>query len=323
MERLLLVHEHADAWLPRLRRRFPDLEVRTCTEATVLPRLIAAFRPTIAYSCKTSGMPGPTHRPLLDAPDLVWLHVGGSGYDHLAGWEERSFVLTNSRGVLAPYLAETLMGALLALVSGLRRHLRQQEAGIWRPNPWRPLAGRTMLLIGTGAIAREVARRARPFGVRVIGLNRTVRDLPEFDEVRPLHALRASLAEADIVSLHLRLTAETRHLIDRSVLSAMREGTLFLNTARGGLVDETALVEALEQGHLAGAYLDVFEEEPLPRESLLWRLDNVILTPHAADQIADWEDRFADFFMDNLERRLDGRPLLNVVAAETAPGPSA
>jgi phosphoglycerate dehydrogenase-like enzyme len=323
LERLLLVHEHADAWLGRLRQRFPGLEAKACTEAAALPGLLASFRPTIAYSCKTAGIPGPAHRPLLDAPDLAWLHVGGSGYDHLAGWEECSFVLTNSRGVLAPYLAETALGALLALATGLPRYLRQQAAQVWRPHPFRPLQGRTMLVVGTGAIGREVARRARAFGIRTIGLNRTVEVLPELDEVRPLGELWASLPEADIVSLHLRLTPETAGLIDRPLLRAMRPGTILLNTARGGLVDEAALVEALTEGRLAGAYLDVFGEEPLPQASPLWRLDNVVLTPHCADQIEDWEDRFAAFFMDNLERRLTGRPLLNVVAAEAAAGLSA
>jgi phosphoglycerate dehydrogenase-like enzyme len=323
LERVLLVHEHGLSWLPRLRRRFPGIEAEACTRPEALPGRLAAFRPTVAYSCKTEGFPGPAHRALLDAPELAWLHVGGSGYDHLAGWEGRPFVLTNSRGVLAPFLAETLMGALLALSSGLRGRLRDQEAGVWRPRSWQPLAGRTMLLVGTGAIALEVARLARPFGLKLVGLNRTVRDLPGFDEVRPLSALRESLPEVDIVSLHVRLTEETRHLIDRSALAAMREGALFLNTARGGLVDEAALVAALAAGRLGGAYLDVFETEPLPPSSPLWRLDNIILTPHCADQIAGWEDRFAAFFMDNLERRLTGRPLLNVVAAATAPGPSA
>lgn len=323
LERLLVVHEHAHGWLPELRRRFPGLAALPCTEAAELPGLIARFRPTIAYSCKTAGIPGPAHRPLLEAPDLAWLHVGGSGYDHLAGWEQRPLVLTNSRGVLAPYLAETLMGALLALATGLRRFLRQQEAASWQPQPWRPLAGRTMLLVGTGAIVREVALRARPFGMRLIGLNRTARPLPELDEVRPLGDLHAALADADVVSLHLRLVPETQGLIGREALAAMRAGALFLNTARGGLVDEAALAEALAGGRLGGAYLDVFEEEPLPLSSPLWRLDNVILTPHCADQIAGWEDRFAAFFMDNLERRLAGRPLLNIVAREAAPGPSA
>jgi phosphoglycerate dehydrogenase-like enzyme len=321
LERLLLVHENAPAYLERLRRRFPALAVETCTDAAALPGLLQAFRPTIAYSCKTDGLPGPAHRPLLDGPGLAWLHVGGSGYDHLAGWEDRPFVMTNSRGVLAPCLAEAVIGALVALSFGLPRYQLQQQARVWRKNPWQPLAGRTMLLVGAGAIAQEVARRAKAFGLRLIGVNRTPSPLPSFDEVRPLDELRASLAEADIVSLHLRLVPETGHLIDAAMLRAMRPGTLFLNSARGGLVDEAALVAALADGRLAGAWLDVFETEPLPPESPLWRLDNVLLTPHCADAVADWEQRLADFFMENLERRLAGLPLLNPLTPEPADRP--
>jgi phosphoglycerate dehydrogenase-like enzyme len=322
VERVLLVDEHAGAWVGRLRQRFPDLPVEACTEAAALPGLLAAFRPTIAYSCKTDAIPGPAHRPLLDCPSLAWLQVGGSGYDHLAGWESRPFLLTNGKGVLAPYLAETVMGALLALSFGLPRYLRQQQARLWQKHTSQPLAGRTMLVVGTGAVGRAVAERARPFGLRLIGLNRTLSPLPAFDALRPLAELRHSLAEADIVSLHLRLTPETRGLIDRSMLAAMRPGTLFLNSARGGLVDEAALVEALAAGRLAGAWLDVFATEPLPPESPLWRLDNVVLTPHCADTVAGWEERFAGFFLENLERRLAGQPLLNLVAPDAATDPS-
>ncbi len=316
MERLLLVHEHAEGWLDRLRRRFPDLEVEVCARPDRLPGLLATFRPTMAYSCKTPGIPGPAHRPLLDCPTLRWLHVGGSGYDHLAGWETRPLLLTNSRGVLAPFLAEAVMAALLALSFGLPRFLRQQQKACWQKNPWRPLTGRTLVILGTGAVGCEVARLARAFGLRTIGLNRTVAPLPHFDAVLPLTELLPSLAEADILSLHLPLAKETRHIIDGKALWALPAGSLLVNTGRGGLVDEAALVAALRAGRLGGAYLDVFETEPLPPESPLWGLDNLILTPHCADAVADWESRLADFFLDNLERRLTGRPLLNIVAPD-------
>jgi phosphoglycerate dehydrogenase-like enzyme len=248
LERLLLVHEHAAAWLARLQRRFPSLAVEVCAEPDRLTGLLAVFRPTMAYSCKTEGIPGPAHRPLLDCPTLRWLHVGSSGYDHLAGWETRPFVLTNSRGVLAPFLAEAVMAALLALAFGLPRFLRQQRAGHWQKNPWRPLAGRTLLIVGTGVVGCEVARLARPFGLRTIGLNRSVTPLPNFDAVLPLEELLRSLAEADLVSLHLRLAPETRHIIAARALAALPPGAILVNTGRGRLVDDAALVAALRAG---------------------------------------------------------------------------
>jgi phosphoglycerate dehydrogenase-like enzyme len=150
--------------------------------------------------------------------------------------------------------------------------------------------------------------------MRVVGLARRPREVPEVDEVRPLAVLREALAEVDLVSLHLRLTPETAGLFDRATLEAMRPGALFLNSARGGLVDEAALADLLRSGRIAGAWLDVTATEPLPPASPLWGLDNVLLTPHCADQVENWEERLADFFMDNLERYLAGRPLLNRVA---------
>jgi phosphoglycerate dehydrogenase-like enzyme len=149
--------------------------------------------------------------------------------------------------------------------------------------------------------------------MRVIATRRTQAPSPEVDELHPPEALLDLLPRADVVSLHVRLTEATRHLIDARALVAMRPGALLLNTARGPVVDEPALIEALAGGHLGGAYLDVFEEEPLPPSSPLWRLPNVIITPHASDAVHDWAHRFAMLFADNLERWRRGEPLLNVV----------
>ena len=136
---------------------------------------------------------------------------------------------------------------------------------------------------------------------------------PAVDALYPPEALHEVLAEADVVTLHLRLDAKTQHIIDRDALAAMKPHTLLINTARGPVVDEAAVITALEDGHLGGAYLDVFETEPLPADSPLWGLKNVILTPHVADSVPDWPARFAAFFADNLERWLAGEPLENLV----------
>jgi phosphoglycerate dehydrogenase-like enzyme len=313
-ERVLIAHAGADAWLDCLRARFPDLPVAVARDPAGLAAALREGAPTVAYSCKTDDFPGPAHRPLLDVPGLRWLQVGGSGYDHLEGWRGGGIVLTNAAGVLAPALAEATVGAMVALAFGLKRYVRQQEAREWRKGTWRPLAGRTLLVVGVGAIGREVALRAKALGMRVVGLVRRPRELPGLDEVRPLTGLREALAEVDVVSLHLRLTPETAGLFGRATLEAMRPGALFLNSARGGLVDEAALADLLRAGRIAGAWLDVAETEPLPPASPLWGLDNLLLTPHCADRVEGWEKRLADFFMDNLERHLAGRPLLNRVA---------
>jgi phosphoglycerate dehydrogenase-like enzyme len=320
---ILIAHAGADAYLGRLQGRFPGLPLRVCRSAGELEAALAAegFAPTVAYSCRTETFTGGEHRRLLACPSLRWLQVGGSGYDHLAGWEHRAaagLTLTNAAGVLAPALAEAAVGAMLALAFGLPAYLRQQARRQWRKDTWRPLKDRTLLVVGAGAIGREVGTRAAALGMRVVGLARrpSAPPPPGFSEVRPLTSLLASLREADVVSLHLRLTPETAGLFGEAAFAAARPGALFLNSARGGLVDEAALARALADRRLAGAWLDVFATEPLAPDSPLWNLDNVILTPHCADQVTDWEERLAEFFMDNLDRYLGGGPLLNRIEPE-------
>jgi phosphoglycerate dehydrogenase-like enzyme len=159
-----------------------------------------------------------------------------------------------------------------------------------------------------------VARRAKALGMRVIGLRRSAAPVEGVDEIRPPDALAESLAEADAVSLHLRLTPDTEDLFDAAMFAAMKPGALFVNTARGGHVVEADLVAALESGHLRGAYLDVFATEPLPEDSPLWAAPNLLISPHASDCVTDWQDRFADLFAENLANWRAGRPLRNVVA---------
>ena len=150
--------------------------------------------------------------------------------------------------------------------------------------------------------------------MRVIGVRRSRSPHPAVDETLGPDLLHQALGRADVVSMHVPASAATRHLVDAAALAAMKPGALLVNAARGAVVDEPALVEALRRGHLAGAYLDVFETEPLPPQSPLWAMDNVLLTPHAADAVVDWPRRFAAHFADNLERWLAGEPLVNVVA---------
>jgi D-2-hydroxyacid dehydrogenase (NADP+) len=180
-------------------------------------------------------------------------------------------------------------------------------------HPFRTRSEQTLLVVGLGQIGSHVAANAKALGMRVLAIRRTQTPHPAVDGLYPPEALHEVLGQVDIVSLHLRLSEETRHLIDAPALAAMKPGALLVNTARGPIVDEAALIEALESGHLGGAYLDVFETEPLPPESPLWRLDNVIVTPHAAENIDDWPRRFAAFFADNLDRWRAGEPLKNLV----------
>ena len=311
--RVLVLHDRPEDFRDLLARRFPDLTIAyASTPEEVLPAL-EQVRPEVVFSIKQPGFPPAVHRPAVDFPTVKWFHVGGSGYEHIVPWDGERLTVTNCAGVLARFLAETVTGALLMLNGGFLRYLDQQRRAEWRPHSFRPLAGQTLAVVGLGHIGAHVAANAKALGMRVVGVRRSATPHPSVDALFPPAALHQVLAEADVVTLHLRLTEETRHIIGRQALAAMKPGALLINTARGSIVDEGALVAALEDGRLGGAYLDVFEAEPLSAESPLWGLKNVILTPHAADSVPDWPARFAAFFADNLNLWLARRPLENVV----------
>lgn len=311
---VLIYAEEAAEIARHLAPRFPGERLLAVTRGDRLAAALAEA-PDCAFTIKGAGLALEGHRAVLSAPSLRWLHVGGSGYEHIAGqWDPGRVTVTNSVGVLAPFLAETCLGAILALNHGLIAYRDRQRERLWQGIPFRPLAGQTLLVVGAGAIGGALAQRAAALGVRVIALRRSARPVAGA-ETRRADALWDSLPEADIVSVHLRLTPETEGLFDARAFSAMKAGALFLNTARGGHVVEADLIAALGSGQLRGAYLDVCRTEPLPADSPLWDAPNLLLSPHSADGVEDWALRFADLFADNLEAFRAGRPLANPVAA--------
>lgn len=319
-ERLLVLHDRPQEVVEVVAARFPGLPMAIATRPEEVEPALAAHQPTMVFSIKHGGFPGPAHRPAVRHASVRWLHVGGSGIEHLAPWPD-GVQVTNSAGVLAPFLAETAMAALLSLTTGLHRYARKQRQRDWSPHRFRPLAGRTLLVVGLGATGGEVALRAKALGMRVVGIRASGAAHPAAEAVYPPSALARLLPLADVVSLHVRHTRETHHLMSRGALEKMKPGALLLNSARGGVVDQDALLGALLSGHLGGAWLDVFAVEPLPLDSPLWGLPNVIITPHAADQVADFPARFAQRFCELLPRYLAGEPLpvVSLPAADRAP----
>jgi phosphoglycerate dehydrogenase-like enzyme len=246
-------------------------------------------------------------------PCVQWIQVAGAGYDHIGDLEQIRCFVSNCAGVLSRFQAETVMGAMINLNFGFFRYQQQQQEKLYRKLPWRSLEGQKLLLIGLGHIGRAVARNARYLGMHVIAVRSRLQDSPEADEVYTPDSLPSLLSDADFVSLHLPYSEETHHYFDARLLKFMKPGAYLINTARGNIVDEPALINALQEKRIAGAYLDVFSEEPLPGSSQLWQLDNVLLSPHYCDSVEDWHERFADFFADNLDRWLAGEKLQNVI----------
>jgi phosphoglycerate dehydrogenase-like enzyme len=311
---VLVIHDRPEDFRAMLEGRFPALRFTFAgTPESVAPAL-AAGNPDAVFSIKQASFPAEAHRPAAAYPSVRWVQVGGSGYDHFLPWPRRDIKVSNCAGVLAPFLAETVIAGILTLNGNFPRYAEQQRQALWRPLAFRPLAGRTLLVVGLGAIGGHVARYAKAFGMTVLAIRRRGGAHPSVDEMHPPEALPELVARADVISLHVRLSEETRGMIGEPVFERCKPGAILVNTARGAVVDEAALIAALKSGRLAGAYLDVFEREPLPPTSPLWRLPNVLITPHASDNVVDWPLRLASFFADNLERWNAGETLLNEIA---------
>jgi len=313
LQSILVIHDRPADFADLLKARFPDIAFTYATAAEEVAGRLAEVRPQAVFSIKQPAIPEAAHREAADFPSVHWVHVGGSGYDHIAPWESRRLTVTNCAGVLAPYLAETTVAGILALNGRFPRYWRQQQERRWQSHAFMPLSGQTLLVVGLGHIGREVAKRAKCLGMRVLGVRRRAFEDPLLDGAHALDELPGLVGAADYVSIHLRLGEASERIFDRDLLAAMKPGAAIVNTSRGRVVDEAALIEALRSGHLGGAYLDVFETEPLPQDSPLWGMDNVIVTPHSSDYVSGWPRKFAELFAQNIELWGQGAELVNEV----------
>jgi phosphoglycerate dehydrogenase-like enzyme len=220
--------------------------------------------------------------------------------------------VTRAPGVFGPWMAEYVIGWCSWVTQKMKVYRDAQRQRRWLDHvlPDR-LAGKTMVIVGLGDIGRDIARAARGLGMRVLGVTRRGRPIREATRVYPATAMTRALAGADFVVVLLPLTDETRGIIGSEALAAMKPTAWLINIARGAVVDEAALLAALEQRRIAGAVLDVFDREPLPPGDPLWKLDNVVVTPHISGPSTP--DEIAPVFNDNLTRYLARRPLRHVV----------
>jgi phosphoglycerate dehydrogenase-like enzyme len=338
VRRLLLGLFHAteawripDAEVARLGREFPDLEITRAGSREELEAAVPAAEILFTWA--------PGEKTLARSGALRWLHApaAGVGAYLTPSLLRRPVVLTNSRGVHAVPIAEHTVGMLVALARGFRGAIADQiTTGLDRERWWvgsgrpRELRGSTLGLFGYGAIGREIARRALAFGMRVIAVRRRPESAPAWDPdlLRALdlpaeeprvdvilgpEERSRMLSEADAVVIAAALTPETEGIFDAAAFRSMKRGAWLLNVARGTIVRERDLIEALRAGQVGGAALDVFETEPLPRESELYTLENVILTPHVSGNSTGFWPRAMALFRENLRRDLAGLPLLNRV----------
>jgi phosphoglycerate dehydrogenase-like enzyme len=257
---------------------------------------------------------------IRSAPGLRFVQATSAGAGQqvrraeLTADELERVAISSASGVHAVPLAEWSIFGLLAFTKQLPRLRRDATERRWDHYPLDELRGKTLLVIGVGAIGLEVARLASAFGMRVLGVKRNADEqLPHVESVHPPEELRELVGDAHAIVVTLPLTDETRGLIDRETIGRMRDGAIFVNVGRGKVVDEDALIEALRSGKLAGAALDVTAKEPLPSDSPLWELENVILSPHTAALSWHENERIVDLFAENLRRYLRGDELLSRV----------
>ncbi len=268
------------------------------------------------------------------APRLHWVQGHFAGVDQLLGHPLlREVMLTTSSGIHAPAMAEYTLMMVLAFAHRLPRMIEHQRRAEWPPQRWavfvpQELRDATIGIVGYGSIGRETARLARAFGMRVLALKRHVDQraddgwrLSDIGDAAGEYVARffapdqllEMLGECDYVVVTAPLTAETRGLLGKAEFQAMKREAVVINVARGGVIDEAALIDALRSGVIGGAGLDVFEREPLPADSPLWQLPNVILSPHVSGFTPHYDERAMALFAENLRRYVAGEPLMNVV----------
>jgi phosphoglycerate dehydrogenase-like enzyme len=269
-------------------------------------------------------------RLLARAPRMSWVHSATSGVERALTPSalERGLVVTNARGVFSRPIAEYVLMMILAISRRLPQLLELQRERTWQPLEGTELRDITVGIVGLGSIGRAVGALATSFGCRVVGVRRhtqALEDAPlqddgdgtfgpvQLDRVGGPETLETLLSESDFIVLAAPLTPETEEMINADTLAQIKPGAWLINVARGRLIDERALLRALRDGHLGGAVLDTFRDEPLPPMSSFYDLPNVIVTPHTAWSSGRVLDRSVELFCDNLRRFAAGEPLLNVV----------
>ncbi len=311
--RILVLAGKPDVYLEPVRARFPDVVLESCRDYRNLEAMLRDFRPSIVLAAKI-GVPFP-RETLFSADSLEWVQTASAGVDHLLPLNPRVMV-TSASGIHDEVLTDYIVCAVLMWNLHFPRFFQQQRERVWKPAELVPTRGQTLSILGLGSIGRLASTKAKKLGMRVLGLKARPGEPPDgVDEVHGVERLSEVASRSDFLAVTLPLTPRTRGLVDERVLQSMKPGSVLINLSRGTIVDENALVTALKDGPLRGAVMDVFAQEPLPKESELWDLPNLVITPHTGD-IRGWREKVAELFCENLARHRAGEALKNVVDPE-------
>jgi phosphoglycerate dehydrogenase-like enzyme len=310
VKRLLIYHRRAEELRGLIAERIEGLQIAAGFDDATLERYLGEAEALIAWKFPVEA--------LDRARQLRWIQLTSAGAEQLLPARARldHVVVTNTRGIHVDLMADYALATMVMLNMHMPRFFADQQARRWEQRLSVPLAGKTLGVIGAGAIGAEIARRGAAFGMHVIAVKRTPAPVDGAAEVVAPDGLHGVLGRSDFVVLVVPVTEATRGMIGEAELREMKPTAYLVNIARGSVIDEPVLVHALRKQWIAGAALDVFEEEPLPADSPLWALPNALLTPHVAGEPADYARRVAEVFVDNLTRFRRGEPFRNVVDFE-------
>jgi phosphoglycerate dehydrogenase-like enzyme len=296
----------------RLRRRFPEITIELVDHHSKTGPYIAAADALVTFAPMLSS------QVLESAKRLKWIQALGTGVDNLIDQAalRKDVIVTNVRGIHGAPVSEAALAAMLALARGLPRAIRAQDERQWRRFPAQLLHDKTVGIFGIGQIAEALAPKCKAFGMRVVGVTSAPRNIAGFDRMHRREELAQVVGDFDFLVLLTPLTAATRNSIDTQIFAAMKPTSYLINLARGGVVDEPALIEALNDKRLAGAALDVFSQEPLPVDHPFWSMPNVIITTHQGG----FCDVYIDYALPTVETNMecflnsDFNGMINVVA---------
>jgi phosphoglycerate dehydrogenase-like enzyme len=312
---LIVLADPSDPQLVRLRDSFPSVKI-------VAGNSVEMIEEAVAQSTAIFNLAGSLElmkQAFARCPDVLWVHSRSVGLERSLFPEliESRVTLTNGLGVFSPALGEFVLGAILYFAKDFRRLIGNQNAAVWQPFDVLPVAGSTVGIIGYGDIGRAVADRVHALGMKVLAVRRHASDHssadPIVEQVFPPENRVEMISRSDYIVVATPLTSETRGMIGAPEFAAMKPHAVLINVGRGPVIDEQRLILALTNQRIKGAALDVFDQEPLPQGHPFYKLENVLLSPHCADNTPDWLEQSMNLFIAQFKRFQNGEPLLNVV----------
>ena len=313
LPRVLIHSLEPELAVDALNNSHPDLSPAVCTEDTQLFESVNEFKPDIVFSVRSGGDVFP-RAALVESPSIKWVSNAGSGVNHLMPWNPAQVTVTNSAGVAADMMAEYALGVMLHFSLDINGLIRDRQSKRWQFDRLvEPIQNKTLVILGLGKTGQALAKKAKSMGMTVLGVRANPIATDNVDQVFQVEQLLHALNQADYVVVCLPLLESTRGLLGATEFKNLKPSAVLIDLSRGGVVQEQALVNALNQGQLAGAGLDVFETEPLPQDNPLWSFENVVISPHCSSVYAGWENASAQMFVDNLSRWRNGETLMNIV----------